>query len=51
LIGHFISELTVLCQNISSKVIVSVLAVKKKEICESFRKERWILKEKVEFFE
>ena len=51
LIWHLVSKLRVFSKHISSKIIVSELAVEEKEIAESFRKEWRVLKQKVEFFE
>jgi len=51
LVWHFVSKLTVLSEDVSSEIIVTIFAVKKKEVGKCFRKEWRILKKEIKFFE
>jgi hypothetical protein len=50
LIGHLVCVLRVLSQNISCKIIVTILAVQKKQVDEGFREEWGVLKKEIQLF-
>lgn len=50
LVWHFVGELRIFSKNVSSQIIVTKFTVEKKQIAESFRQERRIFKQKVQFF-
>lgn len=51
LVGHLVSKLRILSQDISSQIVVAKLAVQKKQIAEGLRQERRVFKQEVKLFE